>query len=116
MRISDWSSGVCSSDLSTVCQSSALLDETSATSRQGMSSSAPNCSRMRSDEEALRTSFQLPERKMRAHKLGRYVRHSTRDRKRVGGGKSVSVRVDRGGRRIIKKKKTHQTLNKTLIT
>src|SRR3546814_10934031 len=30
----------------------------------------------------------------------------TADRKSVGSGKSVSVRVDRGGRRIIKKKNT----------
>src|SRR3546814_17675111 len=36
------------------------------------------------------------------------------DRKRVVSGKSVSVRVDLGGRRIIKKKKlmTNRTLNK----
>src|SRR3546814_14415767 len=31
------------------------------------------------------------------------------DRKSVGSGKSVSVRVDLGGRRIIKKKKTNTT-------
>src|SRR3546814_20989850 len=32
-----------------------------------------------------------------------------RDRKSVVSGKSVSVRVDRGGRRLIKKKTRHQT-------
>src|SRR3546814_21159351 len=32
-----------------------------------------------------------------------------RDRKSVVSGKSVSVRVDLGGRRIIKKKKKHNT-------
>src|SRR3546814_16143918 len=38
------------------------------------------------------------------------------DRKSVGSGKSVSVRVDLGGRRIIKKKKkTKQTDNKTKL-
>src|SRR3546814_15748903 len=31
------------------------------------------------------------------------------DRKRAGAGRSVSVRVDRGGRRIIRKKTTNQT-------
>src|SRR3546814_16411147 len=36
------------------------------------------------------------------------------DRKSVGEGKSVSVRVDLGGRRIIKKKIRHKTSN-TLI-
>src|SRR3546814_15460918 len=35
-----------------------------------------------------------------------------KDRKSVGYGKSVSVRVDRGGRRIIKKKKKEHTYYK----
>src|SRR3546814_12429647 len=35
----------------------------------------------------------------------RFRRHLYKDRKRVGEGKSGSVRVDLGGRRIIKKKK-----------
>src|SRR3546814_20692095 len=44
-----------------------------------------------------------PERTVR--KLSRVLRtHFNRDRKRVVKGKSVSVRVDRGGRRIIKQK------------
>src|SRR3546814_15237909 len=37
----------------------------------------------------------------------------TRDRKSVVSGKSVSVRVDLGGRRIIKKKKKRKKINKT---
>src|SRR3546814_18840472 len=42
-----------------------------------------------------------------AQKAGRFVRFCDcfKDRKRVVSGKSVSVRVDRGGRRFIKKKK-----------
>src|SRR3546814_16586469 len=36
---------------------------------------------------------------------------SCQDRKRVVSGKSVSVRVDRGGRRIIKKKKKTQNMS-----
>src|SRR3546814_1303036 len=38
--------------------------------------------------------------------LYRYRKYPKRDRKSVVSGKSVSVRVDLGGRRIIKKKKT----------
>src|SRR3546814_21134058 len=37
------------------------------------------------------------------------------DRKSVVSGKSVSVRVDLGGRRIIKKKKTRNNTNETTI-
>src|SRR3546814_13543460 len=37
-----------------------------------------------------------------------------RDRKSVGSGKSVSVRVDLGGRRIIKNKKATQTHDKNV--
>src|SRR3546814_18475003 len=43
---------------------------------------------------------------------------TSRDRKSVVSGKSVSVRVDLGGRRIIKKKKTtkNEERNRPLIT
>src|SRR3546814_11473108 len=34
-----------------------------------------------------------------------FATHLEGDRKSVGGGKRVSVRVDRGGRRVMKKKK-----------
>src|SRR3546814_20795533 len=37
-------------------------------------------------------------------KGGKPIKHMVRDRKSIGSGKSVSVRVDLGGRRIIKKK------------
>src|SRR3546814_17863055 len=85
MRISDWSSDVCSSDL-------CVLDEGFA-------------SRHRAGEHAA----------LAVHQLGRRIgddigaefeRTLERggDRKSVVKGTSVSVRVDLGGRRIIKKK------------
>src|SRR3546814_3437876 len=76
MRISDWSSDVCSSDLLL------LTAEVRST---------PVFSRRPSPQgEGGRLEYLV-------------VRHS--DRKSVVSGKSVSVRVDLGGRRIIKKKK-----------
>src|SRR3546814_13312732 len=72
MRISDWSSDVCSSDLRGVA----------AVEIQ------------RRTLEILGT-LQVERRQ-----------HPVADRKSVVSGKSVSVRVDLGGRRIIKKKRT----------
>src|SRR3546814_17730755 len=77
MRISDWSSDVCSSDL-----------------RQDALDRAVEPRRVAAGEIGAR---------------GAVVRHEERvadegDRKSVVSGKSVSVRVDLGGRRIIKKK------------
>src|SRR3546814_13815008 len=87
MRISDWSSDVCSSDL------------------------------LRSDYTAQGPTVNLAARIEQLCEPGRvYVSHATAqllegycrlralgDRKRVVEGKSVSVRVDLGGGRIIKK-------------
>src|SRR3546814_12561161 len=80
MRISDWSSDVCSSDLDHVVAAKAAF----GSCRWLVDTLCP-----------------------------RFGIESTvvdgRDRKRVVSGKSVSVRVDLGGRRIIKQKK--HTLN-----
>src|SRR3546814_12159404 len=81
MRISDWSSDVCSSDLN-----------------------------------GARWPRVLGGRPGRSCQEGRLWRHAAeagdrrrgQDRKSVVSGKSVSVRVDLGGRRIIKKKKKKQ--------
>src|SRR3546814_15979604 len=77
MRISDWSSDVCSSDLLTRIPGFGRPRRTWA--RCPIWGSAP-----------CRQSFQVHERS---------------EERRVG--KSVSVRVDLGGRRIIKKKTNH---------
>src|SRR3546814_16070680 len=82
MRISDWSSDVCSSDLS-------------------------NCGEEHDD--VLWAAGGLSPARQADH---------ASDRKSVVSGKSVSVRVDLGGRRIIKKKNIHGNtyILKILIT
>src|SRR3546814_19820720 len=91
MRISDWSSDVCSSDLA----------ERPAGQRGGV---GPRAVDRPQDRPPARAPQRLP--------LGdRHGRHAGArgDRKSVVQGKSVSVRVALGGRRIIKKKKTNAT-------
>src|SRR3546814_12099972 len=111
MRISDWSSDVCSSDLfllhrpqqaarlveiavvgPTVERGEALLPGIRAAATVGGTISARAVPR-HADEE--RTIMPI---------VGR-------DRKRVGQGKSVSVRVALGGGRIVKKKKNKHQRN-----
>src|SRR3546814_14667369 len=112
MRISDWSSDVCSSDL--------ILDHPEPLPLKRMGKVCPSeptelwfrpftkkkIADLTSEEvAALRVKAQE-----RAVSLNKNVvpmkTHSYLDRKSVVEGKSVSVRVDLGGRRIIKKKKT----------
>src|SRR3546814_19804642 len=88
MRISDWSSDVCSSDLDGLAQSG-LPDAGGARWLLGQ----------RAGPDALVVA--------RARGRGQHQR----DRKSVVEGKSVSVRGDLGGRRIIKKKKKIQHKN-----
>src|SRR3546814_16093287 len=74
MRISDWSSDVCSSDLF--------------------------------EDHARSHRIHAIDLRRIGH-LAQKVRGITRDRKSVVSGKSVSVRVDLGGRRIITTKNPH---------
>src|SRR3546814_13892579 len=95
MRISDWSSDVCSSDLKTE-DPQAFIDavELLEPSFGGINLediAAPNCFII---EAALKERMNIPA-----------FHDDQQDRKSVGSGKSVSVRVDLGGSRIIKKKK-----------
>src|SRR3546814_12975909 len=110
MRISDWSSDVCSSDLSTIAQAviAQLLEHTSrpVTVLDG-------------DEVRKHLSrglgFSREDRAANVTRIGyvasEIVRHggiavcAPIERKSVVAGKSVSVRVDLGGGRIINKKK-----------
>src|SRR3546814_12034997 len=97
MRISDWSSDVCSSDLRQF--------------REATLRSVAPAVRFVSSGGWTRTTNQEPWRHEGAWALGcaplvcRAGGSCRLDRKRVVSGKSVSVRVDLGGRRIIKKKK-----------
>src|SRR3546814_11966849 len=110
MRISDWSSDVCSSDLLGIGQQALAVE--------GHLVRRPQEAQLLRLEGRLRHLGQadgLEGRRHRWHRpLGtaRIARIAAQqDRKSVVSGKSVSVRVDLGGRRIIKKKTTkmHKT-------
>src|SRR3546814_13645977 len=107
MRISDWSSDVCSSDL--------ICGETSRASMSAISSISSNPSRP--SRSTLLTKVMIgTERKRQTSNSLRVcgsiplaasitITAESTDRKSVVEGKSVSVRVDLGGRRLINKKK-----------
>src|SRR3546814_13313256 len=104
MRISDWSSDVCSSDL----EVAARIDAARQTSEEdtGTFSVATAFRVIREDALQIRqatgddeTRIGLDERRPLRVELG-----TAEDGKSVVSGTSVSVRVDLGGRRIIKKK------------
>src|SRR3546814_18897805 len=100
MRISDWSSDVCSSDLRT----RHFLRHYGT---RGHRSAHP----ARRALSAQRLSM-VTDRPAALHHHRGYLGDADSgvgDRKSVVEGKSVSVRVDLGGRRIIKKKKTLNT-------
>src|SRR3546814_19630266 len=102
MRISDWSSDVCSSDLFPPLP---LAGEGGGEGAgHGKSRTLPlTLSRKRERGSKVRPRPSSPSRSPR--RCRRSCRTPARDRKSVVSGKSVSVRVDLGGRRIIKKKK-----------
>src|SRR3546814_13373079 len=93
MRISDWSSDVCSSDLSSAVVIKMLHQFTRLVSARRRPSSWP--------EAHARTCPTSP--------CPPASRACNSDRKSVVSGKSVSVRVDLGGRRSIKKKNIYTT-------
>src|SRR3546814_15018834 len=123
MRISDWSSDVCSSDLQRVAGNDreipALVVERGGRAhrdledfgdqgfRNGLVEEAAN--RAASDDNVIETgcarhvAFTRPSGA--AARAGPRFRPARSDRKSVVSGKSVSVRVDPGGGRIIKTKK-----------
>src|SRR3546814_8103628 len=93
-RISDWSSDVCSSDLS--------MEPRPDEIRRGQSTGVrPRLVRRREMRQLVR--MRLAERRTGGHA------RNVGDRKSVVEGKSVSVRVDLGGRRIIKQKSSTST-------
>src|SRR3546814_20528642 len=95
MRISDWSSDVCSSDLPDEGQ-----EEHSAEEQPAVLGCVPVVKvDQHRDYPVIRTVVVEPQMAKLRKKLA-----TTVDRKSVVEGKSVSVRVDLGGRRIIKQK------------
>src|SRR3546814_12557772 len=102
MRISDWSSDVCSSDRWWLHHS--LKGLSAALEDKG----APLLLlRGKCDEVLAELARETGIRRVHAvqHHEPWWRRAEARDRKSVVSGKSVSVRVDIGGRRIIKKQK-----------
>src|SRR3546814_10973288 len=121
MRISDWSSDVCSSDL--VRHRDLHPCARAYPGFAGRSGGTQACGAAQGDHRrAARTRISLhlqsappflPLPAQFPALCDPGSGKSRDDRKSVVSGKSVSVRVDLGGRRIIKKKKKH---NKTMIT
>src|SRR3546814_21197812 len=97
MRISDWSSDVCSSDL-----------ESASYAQGGRGPALGLAHAERVGEVAcggLRVAGRFPQGRPAGRHQGAVLRFPWQvDRKSVVEGKSVSVRVDLGGRRLIKKK------------
>src|SRR3546814_10965309 len=111
MRISDWSSDVCSSDLldSWISGRKAFQSQT----RQNLPRFEVEDGRIKlnplgdwtkTDLEAYFEEHKLPRHPLEAEGYLSIGCEPCTDRKSVVEGKSVSVRVDLGGRRIIKKK------------
>src|SRR3546814_18047473 len=105
MRISDWSSDVCSSDLAAPGHGDGAPDldrEHRADGVRDLPDEEPELHLRAAEAVAARHGAPAPER-------GDHDPQRQRDRKSVVEGKSVSVRVDSGGRRLIKKnKETHK--------
>src|SRR3546814_18488465 len=97
MRISDWSSDVCSSDLQAVRWHAALAQDQHLP-----------CHLVVVDPQIARLVPGIARQ--------RDLQREQRDRKSVVSGKSVSVRVDTGGRRIIKKQKSQRIAGKKSCT
>src|SRR3546814_18617986 len=103
MRISDWSSDVCSSDLASVRRFVRFQDDGSVrdiaeVGRGSLGLSAAGTDAV-GDDPGMAASWQID-----ISACNPLIEIISRDRKSVVEGKSVSVRVDIGGRRIIKKK------------
>src|SRR3546814_19520154 len=107
MRISDWSSDVCSADLQPPSLAITGFDERHCIFRANAKATDLDYTH--------RSLTPLFNAKIFAKRLGQRLaalRAEAADRKSVVLGKSVYVRVDIGGRRIIKKKKCLKTNNR----
>src|SRR3546814_19240913 len=111
MRISDWSSDVCSSDLKAVQQG---FDRSHPRLRQWSYRvrSAARMATPRQASELVRHDARAAARLRRVHEHGLWTRTRPADhadRKSVVEGKSVAVRVVISGSRIMTKNKNKQT-------
>src|SRR3546814_11523315 len=117
MRISDWSSDVCSSDLATG------VDRSGGTQSHCLGGCRPLPHRHHRPERRRRDCTVRADQLRSVSRGGDQLvlrrgeqQPLRRDRKSVVSGKSVSVRVDLGGRRIIKKKITHKIISHSVYT
>src|SRR3546814_17191480 len=106
MRISDWSSDVCSSDLA----APDLAEKGAGVDRERQGRTDPGVDRQPEDRQAEEEDEQDAQQRCALDQVDigpgeQPQRREARDRKSVVSGKSVSVRVDLGGGRTIKKKK-----------
>src|SRR3546814_13231670 len=115
MRISDWSSDVCSSDLDASPEPAGGLTSISSLIRIvfGLPAPAKDRSSWLAMESFLISAWRIA---VSIFALGRASSFSPKDRKSVVSGQSVSVRVDLGGRRIIKNKNITTIQNKQNYT
>src|SRR3546814_14544304 len=119
MRISDWSSDVCSSDLTAVGFNALATGQNSAAFGQNAQATGPAAvavggNAVDENGDPLITSGGVPvdTGATSAGVGGTAIGASAKDRKRGVAGKSVSVRVDSGGRRIIKKTRHNHSSKK----
>src|SRR3546814_14105370 len=102
MRISDWSSDVCSADLGSGCSPISRRSQVAKTPVNVAASVKARLLKLAREEhqpfDVLLVRFAL------ARLLYRLSISALRDRKRVVEGKSEAVRVDLEGRGVIKKK------------
>src|SRR3546814_11788907 len=112
MRISDWSSDVCSSDLHRDRIAGAVVDDNHRLGARQHRELFLGGERT----DATIDQRDLAEQAQVGHTGHRRNHAEAGDRKSVVSGKSVSVRVALGGRRIIKKKTKQDNLNQTQQT
>src|SRR3546814_19785394 len=112
MRISDWSSDVCSSDLircglggmdmiSGTLRHRGMLFAAASVVAMGLAASPASAQSETAADEG--TESEIVVTGFRAS-----LENALKDRKSVGEGKRVSVRVDLGGRRLLKKKQNRR--------
>src|SRR3546814_17041764 len=120
MRISDWSSDVCSSDLGEAAEEAARdsatlpagLVRVAAPMTFGMAYLAPVIAEFLDAHPGIEIDLNLSDAQVDivAEGFDVALRIDALDRKSIGVGKSVSGRVDPGGRRIIKTKNSNKTV------
>src|SRR3546814_15597321 len=114
MRISDWSSDVCSSDLHFLDFDGLRAGDVTFWSIH-RDDELPGCGALKmldtkhGEIKSMRTAEAFLRQGVAAHMLDYIIDAARADRKSVVWVKSVSVRVYIGGRRIIKKKNTYKT-------